>query len=660
MELILKMYRTRNMWNFLPTLILLLSWMTTVAAAETIVPLKVRGSQFVDAEGRIHRLWGVNSVSFYPDHKLAEKVAENFARLGINCVRPHHMLRKSTDWNPKLPGGGLLLYQEDSTTPDREAYDRFFYYTNELRKRGIYLLLSLGDTRLYLPDDVKIIDGGKEDNARWRKSIEELNSRPWQESHDVKKLLPLIDERAARLYETYIDRLMGTVNPYSGKRFADDPQVLTVELLNEFSLEYSIICRNRFPEYQKERFQTEWARFAKSRGLPAGDIFELREPTAVQARGEFLQKLEKRFIDRMTAKLRTLGYQGAVLYSNLWRGEKASLLAAEKNDSIEEHAYVDPRIGNLQNFIYDKAAARIAGKPYLLGELNISEYGDDLENQKKKRSLLPLQIAAYGSLHDWSGVVWFAWSHGGSAVGRDGWAAKPSRRAELGNMVCDEMMLDHMRTTSLIFRNQLLKKSVSPLSYRISADRYEADYHSLIRNVCPFPPGTQFVHGISRRINPDAAADAAAEKFIASGKGWGDVILSDTGEIRVDRREKNLVVTAEKVNAFGGDVPEGGVRLPHVSPELPAGTFAVVAMVSADGKALDASGKIIISRTLTDAAGRELPGCAMLLTRLAQGGWRATVTRPRDAAGRQLRLENRGDGNYQLEAAEWHELELSR
>ena len=330
MELILKMYRTWSMWNFLPTVILFFSWTAAITAAETIVLLKVRGDQFVDAGGHEYRLWGVNSVSFYPDHKLAEKVAENFACQGINCVRPHHMLRKSTDWNPKLPGGGLLLYQEDSTTPDHEAYDRFFYYTNELRKRGIYLLLSIGDTRLYLPDDVKIIDGGEEDNARWRKSIEELNSRPWQESHDVKKLLPLVDERAARLYETYIDRLMGTVNPYSGKRFADDPQVLTVELLNEFSLEYAVICRNRLPEYQKERFQAEWARFAESRGLQAGDVFNVHEPDAVQAWGEFLQRLEKRFIDRMTAKLRTLGYRGAVLYSNLWRGEKASLLAAEK------------------------------------------------------------------------------------------------------------------------------------------------------------------------------------------------------------------------------------------------------------------------------------------------------------------------------------------
>ena len=321
---------------------------------------------------------------------------------------------------------------------------------------------------------------------------------------------------------------------------------------------------------------------------------------------------------------------------------------------------MDPRIGNLQNFVYEKAAGRIAGKPYILGELNISEYGGGLESQKKKRALLPLEAAAWGALHNWSGVVWFAWSHGGSAVDRDGWAAEPSREAELDNMVRDEMMLDHMRTASRIFRDRLLKKSVSPLSYRIPADRYESGYYQLIRNACPFPAGTQYLYGISKRLHADAAADAAVEKFIASRKEWGDLITSDTDEIKVDRRKKNLVVTAEKVNAFGGDVPAGGVRLPHVSLELPAGAFAVVAMVSADGRALDASGKIIISRTPTDAAGRELPGGGMLLTRLAQGGWRETVTRLRDAAGRQLRLENRGDGNYQLEAAEWHELELSR
>lgn len=123
----------------------MLGVMFAVTAVEP-VPLRARGDDFVDPAGKTVKLWGVNLVAFYPDRQTAAATAKNLASLGVNCVRPHHMLRPSGDWNPGMVSGALMDYRRDSMTPDPAAWDRFFFLTNELRRNGIYLLLSIGDT----------------------------------------------------------------------------------------------------------------------------------------------------------------------------------------------------------------------------------------------------------------------------------------------------------------------------------------------------------------------------------------------------------------------------------------------------------------------------------------------------------------------------------
>lgn len=104
----------------------------TPAGADGFV--RVRDGHFVTDAGRL-RIWGVN-VCFggnFPTHVDAEKAAAHLAKLGVNCVRFHHM-----DTQPSPTG---ILTKDDAFDP--EQVDRLDYFLAQLAKHGIYADLNL-------------------------------------------------------------------------------------------------------------------------------------------------------------------------------------------------------------------------------------------------------------------------------------------------------------------------------------------------------------------------------------------------------------------------------------------------------------------------------------------------------------------------------------
>mgnify|MGYP003878930763 CR=1 FL=1 len=95
------------------------------------------------------RFLGVNSVfsACFPPHDVAEKVAARLARLGVNCVRFHHMDTHSS------PSG--IFVNVSSADPryrralDPVQMDRLDYYIAQLKSRGIYVNLNLHVGRNY-------------------------------------------------------------------------------------------------------------------------------------------------------------------------------------------------------------------------------------------------------------------------------------------------------------------------------------------------------------------------------------------------------------------------------------------------------------------------------------------------------------------------------
>src|SRR5436853_370291 len=116
----------------------LMCFATMAVAQSSLPPLTIKGEDFVDPAGNVVRFWGVNLVALYPDHAKADAIASTLASRQINLVRPHHNLRPSTDWNPKMVSGSLLTYKDTSREFDPDALDKFDYLNAALRKNGIY------------------------------------------------------------------------------------------------------------------------------------------------------------------------------------------------------------------------------------------------------------------------------------------------------------------------------------------------------------------------------------------------------------------------------------------------------------------------------------------------------------------------------------------
>jgi hypothetical protein len=631
----------------------------TAQPVDPIRPLQVHGQDFVDAAGHTVRFWGANLCAVYPaDRAHAEGIAAALADRSINLVRPHHMLRPSRDWAPDLAGGSLSLYANDARQVDPVALERFDLLNAALRTRGIYLMLSAHWSRSFMPGDAAILDTDAADQAAWQAAMQDLRSWPWQKAFDPMKMLPVFDERAALVTEESVRGLLTHVNPHTGLAYGRDPQVLTYECINEFSSEYTILCGNRFPPYFEKRLQSLWEAYAARGGFTAGDLWKPASTTVARERTRFLRGLDEAWMQRISAVIRSTGCTAPIAFSNLWRGDSQLAMEAASAGYTENHSYGNPMVADTaEDFIRSVGRCAVVGKPFIIGELNQSE-GDRGKAEAQYRTMLPLATAAYGSLQGWSGVAWFAWNHGNvqRPFAHDGWAQDEERRPALGSMVGDGVMLDHLRTASLLFRRGLVAPSTQPITVTISGELARPDYHGLMGGKTLVRPGWQSVHAV-RYAYGEAPADTTPRPWLTSDAP--SPMRSDTGQVVKDVARRQLTVASPSAEAFSGcrdaAAPAG---LSHL--QIASGDFATVILVADDGKPLASSASLVLSRSATYADGSEAPAPDLRLQGLPSGDWWLRITRPRQVCNEQHLLVRAADGSITLPAAAWHEAELRR
>jgi len=623
--------------------------------------LTVKGENFVDPSGKPVRFWGVNLVALYPERASADALAANLASLGINLVRPHHNLRHSLDWNPNMLTGALLTYKGTSREFDPSALERFDYLNAAFRRHGIYVQFSANWTRRYLPDDFDILPGDNKEREAWQSAMKELMAWDWRKGMDIYKMLPSVDERAALLNEEFVKNLLTHVNPFTGVAYAQDPQVVTYEIMNEGSTEYSVICGNRLPDYWNTKFAEKWNVFARAAGIEPGDIYRPVDSQTKEVRAKFLRKLDEDYLERIAKVIRSTGCKAAITYSNLWRGENTAQMNSLTSGFIEDHIYTDPMVVKKpEDGFYALSRSALVDKPFFVGELNQAEGEPNIKAQSPARTMLPLATAAYAALQNWTGIVWFAWIHGGQLLGGDGWAVSEGRDSSLGAMIADGMMIDHMRTTGIIFRRGLVEQSREPFTLWIDDPLAAGDYNGLMRGKYPYKPGWQNVHEVRKAFGKVPESQASAPWMTET---LPNPIVSDTKQIVKDIARRQLTVTAPQAEAFSGypdGQPPAGLR--HLT--MDGGTFVTAVLVADDGKDFEESSSLILSRTALDSSNAETggPGIRLLgLKKPSQGQhWYLVATRPRatspEATAHQLDLAP--DGSLELPPGGWHECEL--
>ena len=229
-------------WNDVsPGLTNLSAWLEKPAGKSGFI---IARDGHLQAGGRRIRLLGVNLCfdACFPAHEDADQIAPRMARFGINCVRFHHM---DTSASPH----GLL--RDDRRTIDPAQLDRLDYLVSKLKANGIYSDLNLHVGRNFpeLPTA---------DRLSFDKGLD----------HFVPQMIESQRE--------YARDLLAHVNPYTGKRYADEPAVALIEISNEDGLIREWLWGNLDalpPVYERElaRQWNDWlkARYAGAAALRA-------------------------------------------------------------------------------------------------------------------------------------------------------------------------------------------------------------------------------------------------------------------------------------------------------------------------------------------------------------------------------------------------------
>ncbi|MFP3903443.1 MAG: hypothetical protein ACLFWB_04285, partial [Armatimonadota bacterium] len=212
----------------------------SVAGAEGFVTAS--DGHFVDGSGERIRFLGTNLTfgDAFPDPEMTPKIAERMARLGINCVRFHHMDHHHAPrgiWDPDY---------DDRRHIDADQLDRLDRIIYELKQRGIYTNLNLHVSRKFTAAE------GFENAGQLPKYDKGIDN---------------IEPRMIELQKEYARDLLTHVNPYTNTAYVNEPCVAMVELNNENSaLRYAQEgVLDSLPDPYRSDLQQRWVQWLRDR-----------------------------------------------------------------------------------------------------------------------------------------------------------------------------------------------------------------------------------------------------------------------------------------------------------------------------------------------------------------------------------------------------------
>ncbi|HEY8966902.1 MAG TPA: hypothetical protein VIM58_10685, partial [Candidatus Methylacidiphilales bacterium] len=325
-----------------------------------------------------------------PKARLAEFTAR-LAREGINMVRLHGL--DSFHAEESILGRDGLL--------DPARLDILDFYIGEAKKQGIYLDLNLLTKRKYLADqDVAAFDTLPEGG----------------------KAAAMFNRHLIEMQKDYARQLFTHLNPYTGLKYADEPAIAVVEVVNENSLIDGGLQASMPEPYRAELLEkfAAWCA-AKHVAQPQGSILKLftkKDPDVYR----FLVETQDAYFAEMYRFLKDdLKVKVPICASNTAsaEGDPAGILRTDASlDFLDRHVYWDhpsggwaptstfrnvsalASISDPRNPYLYLARARIAGKPMTVTEWNFVWANEYITEG-------PLTMAAFGGFQDCSALLQF-------------------------------------------------------------------------------------------------------------------------------------------------------------------------------------------------------------------------------------------------------------
>lgn len=560
-----------------------------------------KGEELVFKNGKAARFIGVNIVASanFPTHAEAEKIADLLAQLGVNITRHHHM---DADW------ASPNVFDNKSSTLElgKEAMERFDYFVAALQKRGIYQFFDLLVHRKALPGDnipaaEDVVQGYKIEGEFSPKLIE--------------------------LQERFATQFLAHENPYTKKKYGEDPAVAMLEIINEDSLFY-LQNQGEFaittPHYKAEldRLFGEWlSKKYKDRaelekawsegpgiGLQAHEDPAKGDVNAVMTfNDKSYEKLSKAraadtmrfyydtmlsYYRRMEGLVRKLGFQGLVTGSNHWVEVPLDLKLNAELGYVDRHAYWSHPQGGWgynSSVSFDPspmvkspslgivgvlARRRVAGLPY-----TVSEWQTSAPNDYRAEGLLVMSaVSAFQGWHP----IQFSFSH------------YVNNRPETAVMLASNFDVMHQPNllalwpaTALLFHrgDVALAETESVLKYD-DAELYDPASH------LDYPRGAALVTRTA--IDFGRGQTKAEIEALVSAHTREARVTSPNGELSHDFEAGLFQVNSARSQGFAGFKAAGEVTLKNLKVTLES-DFAVVLATSLSDAPLAEAKRVLLT-----------------------------------------------------------------
>ncbi len=511
------------------------------------------------------RFYGVNLCfsAQYLSKEQADQLLDRLVRLGYNTVRIHHyeFHLTASDWQ-----GGF--------TWDPAHVDQLDYLMAGCAKRGLWLTTDLYVSRPVSGKQIGLT-GDKPDPGRF-------------------KLLVPVYEPAYQDWETFARKFLDRVNPYTGRRVAEEPALAWLSLINEGPVAGGWDEARRIPEWT-----TAWNRWLAKQyatrealALALGDLAASEDPAAgsvilpEKIRSDsrrarigqvFLADTERALVERMRTFLRDqMKCQALLTDINCGGPTPVPMQAARAEfDYVDEHFYVDhPMFGENQwhlpsssanaNPIRDgapggtsSASVRLWGKPFAVSEFNYSGPG-------RFRGVGGILTGALAALQDWDAVWRFAYSH----KDHDLFTPAP---IDYFNLVTDPLNQAADRAAVLLYLRRDLKTAPGRLAVAMPLEQLRNPPEKLALNGSEAFAWTTRIGSVVLGAGQQAPADAMVVPLSAGadrtavaallrerkllGSGPDSLIRSETGEIQSDRTLG--VLTIDTARTAGGYAEPG-------------------------------------------------------------------------------------------------------
>ena len=368
---------------------------------------------FADSPTVARRFYGVNLCfsAQYVAPEQAEMLAERLMRLGYNAVRFHHYESVLAERS-----GGT------STNAKAEAFDQLDHLVAAFTQRGIYMTTDLFVSRQVFAAEIW---PGAEGNV----------------AMDEFKMLVPVNEAAFANFAAWTRTFLGHLNPYTGRRYAEEPALAWLSLINEGNVGnfiYGLSERAR-PDWQRAwsawllktygtaaAIEVAWGKAVEGDPAAGSVVFPKsfnEDSAAARDFAAFLADTELALLRRVKALLREeLKCQALLTNMNAWTNTAQSQRVRLECDYVDDHFYVDhphfieqpwrlpSRCANTSPVAVgapggrNLAFTRLLDKPFTVSEYNYSGPG-------RYRGVGGILTGCMAALQDWS-VVWrFAYSH---------------------------------------------------------------------------------------------------------------------------------------------------------------------------------------------------------------------------------------------------------